>query len=91
MGVCTGYIGPWAVLVNFGMLGCACVNLGVGAGFGGFWYGFSLCVNWVGGEVNLVNSGILGCVCVIWVGCGRRAWRGWGGGDFFLGNLSIMV
>ena len=50
MGVCAGYIGAGAVLVDFGMLGCACVNLGVGAGFGGFWYGFSVCVSWVGGE-----------------------------------------
>ena len=43
------------------------------------------------GVVNLVNSGILGCVSVTWVGCGGRAGRGGGGGDFFLGILSIMV
>ena len=30
MGVCAGYIGAGAVLVDFGMLGCACVTLGGG-------------------------------------------------------------
>ena len=77
VGVCAGYIGAGAVLVDFGMLGCACVNPERGGGgeegldlvdSGLVWF-FGVCELGRGG-VNLVNSGILGCVCVTWVGCG---------------------